>query len=31
MNVIEEIDIPKYNCYKCGEKQLEVFPTGNWD
>ena len=31
MNVIEEKDIPKYDCHKCGEKQLEVFPTGNWD
>tara|TARA_R110002153_G_scaffold269220_1_gene434678 strand:- start:138 stop:491 length:354 start_codon:yes stop_codon:yes gene_type:complete len=31
MNVIEEKDIPKYNCHKCNEKQLEVFSTGNWD
>ena len=31
MNVVEEKDIPKYNCHSCGEKQLEVFPTGNWD
>ena len=31
MNVIEEKDIPKYDCHKCGEKQLEVFATGNWD
>ena len=31
MKVIEEKDIPKHNCYKCGEKQLEMFSTGNWD
>ena len=31
MNVIEEKDIPKYDCHKCGKKQLEFFSTGNWD
>ena len=31
MNIIEEKDIPKYDCHKCGKKQLEVFPAGNWD
>ena len=31
MNVIEEKEIPKYNCHKCNKKQLEVFRTGNWD
>jgi hypothetical protein len=31
MNVIEEKDIPKYNCRKCNEKQLEVFHAGDWD
>lgn len=31
MNVIKDTDVPKYKCYKCGEKQLEVFPAGDWD
>ena len=31
MNIIEEKDVPKCQCYKCGEKKLEVFSVGNWD
>ena len=31
MNVIEEEDVSKYKCHKCGKKQLEVFPAGDWD
>ena len=31
MNVIKYTDVPKYNCHKCNEKQLEVFPAGDWD
>ncbi|MDC1067066.1 hypothetical protein OAQ56_03565 [Alphaproteobacteria bacterium] len=31
MNVIKDSDVPKYKCHKCGEKQLEVFPAGDWD
>ena len=31
MNEIKEKDIPKYNCHKCGERQLEVFSAGDWD
>ena len=31
MNEIKEADVPKYKCHKCGKKQLEVFPAGDWD
>lgn len=31
MNIINDTDIPKYDCHKCGERQLEVFTAGNWD
>ena len=31
MDEIKELDIPKYNCHKCGQKQLVVFSAGDWD
>jgi len=31
MNVIKDKDVPNYNCHKCGKKQLEIFPAGDWD
>jgi len=31
MNEIKQEGIPKYNCHKSNEKQLEVFYAGDWD
>ena len=31
MNVIKDTEVPKYKCHKCGKKQLEVSPAGDWD